>query len=573
MMKLGELTHPYDPKFYGTQIPNIRNSLLQVASLASPGLRRQFPAAVFHKMLYGLLKFDHGEPTIHKDPFSRQETHRTWTVDLDELVQRWAHITRHSDTTWRNCRGKALAYYEALRALDLLLLEEREDGRYEVGFPELVQWQAQKQWELITSGALLPEDLAKLNRQHYFGNGCSWDLIFPYKKRLKILEGGATRRKRSVKVCARTWANYFNRIVTLNSRGILGGGCDYHVQSERPQKRKAIRHQRKALKAPLMSEVRRAKEDMKELVREQIEASDPTFRSWPPANATTARYHGHSLATEKRRLHMRDTVNVIRQALVMGAPVPGKVVGKLKAIRGRYGAQPLRFVPVRGRPGWYQPQKDEPSRVEFKKKYQNWALYPDIPAELKCLPEREGPIPPECLEMTIAQVTEHDSPHTKTRHKVLAPSTIRLAYLGDEGSSQMQEEMKAAGLNTYQGPWRKKKRVPARGCHHKDRTALKKKMMAEGTWRGTFPMDVLAETQADINRRVSPETLYRRNLRELKAIEAAEPDLRQVGPVPQSWHKRAYENWKRKNAERTDNEPHRGSDQDHHIDLPSNRSP
>jgi len=527
--KTRELTSCYDPKFYGKTIANIRASLLPVSILASPKyLRRKFPAILFHKLLYGLFEFDHGEPIIHGDPFMGHEVDRAWIVDIDELVWRWADITKHRIAAERHRKAKALAYFEALRTMGLLYLEKQEGSQYMVRFPELVQWEAQKQWELLGDGVIHPDDRGKLNKLHWFGNGCSWDLILPNRKRIQVYVKGSIRRKKTVQVCPRTWANYANRIVTCNCRAILGGACDYHVWSERPKRRKAIRKRRQTINTmevfPYYKEKR--KEAMKEELREEIAGSAPTFRTWPICNAVGARFNGHSLTTEKRRMHWRDTINIIPQALVVGAPVTRKEIPAIKAIRKRYNAQPYRFYPVPGRLGFYQPQLDCENQIEYKKKHHNWALYPDIPPELFCRVESKGPMPKECLEMTIPQVTEHWSPHAdkfgRRTHQVLSASTVRLAYLGDEGSPQMQEELKAAGLKIWQGPWRKKKRVAVRGCHHKDRTKAKKQKQADGTWNGTFPMDLVAETQADKDRKVAPQTLYRRKIRERQKARKAE---------------------------------------------------
>jgi hypothetical protein len=559
-----ERTSAYDPKFYGTTIPNLRASLVPISILASPKfLWRKFPAIFFHKLLYGLLKYDYGEPIVHRDPFFHKEIDRAWIVDLDELVERWADITKHDISTERHRRSKAMLYYEALRKMDLLFLERQEDGRYMVRFPELTEWLVQKQWELLANKTLDGDDLAKLNRLHWFGNGCSWDLIMPNRKRLKVYVGGSIRRKKSVAVCSRTWANYANRIATCNCRAILGGACDYHVWSERPKKRRAIRKQRETLDLGKFfpAHVKQRKEAMKERLRVEIEESAPTFRTWPIANSTGARFFGHSVATEKRRMHWRDTINIVPQAIVMGGNVTFKEIPKLKAIRKRHGAQPLRFHPVPGNHGLFQPQLDCPNLIEFKKKFHNWALYPDIPAELVCRPESDGSVPKECLEITIPQVTEHASPHGKTswgrtEFKVLSASTVKLAYLGDEGSPQMQEEMEAAGLKPWEGPWRKKKRVPVRGCHHKDRTKVRKQMQADGTWTGMLPMELLTETQADLDRKVSPQTLYRREIREQKKARDEE----------ESRYNSIF-------SDRIDNGPHRGYKLSRDIRSRSSSSP
>ncbi len=559
-----ERTSAYDPEFYGTTIPNLRSSLLVVSLLASPRfLARKFPALFFHKLLYALLSKDHGEPIVNRDPVTYAEIDRAWYVDLDELVDRWADITKHDIATERHRKAKALSYYEALRAMDLLYLERQPDGRYLVHFPELTQWLAEKQWVLVSEGIMSFEDLAKLNRLHWFGNGCSWDLIMPHKTRIKVYVGGSIRRKKSVKVDSRTWANYANRIATVNCHAILCGACDYHVQSERPQRRKAIRKIRETLDLGKVfpAQVKKRKEAMKDKLREEIEASAPTFRTWPISNTTAARFFGHSRRTEQRRMHWRDTINIIPQALVMGEPVTYKEIPALRAIRERYGAQPFRFYPVPGSPGKFQPQLDCPNLIEFKKKYQNWALYPDIPPELYCRPDRDGSIPRECMEMVIPQVTEHASKHGVTSwgradFKVLSASTVKLSYLGDEGSPEMQEELKAAGLKPWEGPWRKKKRVPTRGCHHKDRTRYRQQQQAAGTWNGTLPMDLLVETEADKARKVSPQTLYRREVRERQ--KAREEEL--------SRYKSPFE-------ARIDSAPHRGYKLSRYIGSRSNSSP
>lgn len=547
-------TNPFDPRFYGTTIPNLRAGFLYVSGRARPReLKRKFHPGFFVKILYDLLRYDHGEPDIERDEWGN-ETHRTWTLTVEELAQRWADITKHRITTYRHRVAKAFDYLWHLGRMDLLHLEaiEGAEERYRVRFPDLVQWTGQKQQELINDGTLKRSDRKKLNRLHWFGNGCSWDWLLPNRHRIKIYVKGSLRSLKSVPACARTYATQTYKIATQHVRAILGGACDYHVQSERPARRRALRQKRKTIKYLYPAQKTKAIAAMKEEIRQAIEETAPTFRTWPISNATGAEFQGHSPSTEKRRLHSRDIINIVPQALVMGPPVTGREIRQIVMIRERYGAQPFRFIPVPGQRGWYQPQLDVPNRIEYKRQFQNWALYPNIPAELYCRPDQNEKTPMECMELTVPQVTTHYSRYGRENGKsdflVLAPSLVRLAYLGDEGSPEMQAELEKAGLKMWKGPFRKKKRVAVRGCHHKDRTRKKKQMQEAGTWKGTLPMEVMVPTQNDINRREAPQTIYRRELRERAAASKAE--IKRVGSL--------YLNDFVGMRGRIDNGPHRG---------------
>lgn len=519
-MENAEWTSVFNPKFSATTVPNIRASMLALSHRARPAeLRRKFSPGIFHCLLHDVLKFDHGEATVYRDEVSRTEVYRYWTVSLEELVWRWANITKHKRNGHN--RERALAYYQAMSVMGLLFLEEQEDGSYQVQFPDVTQWIAQTIWELEAHGKLINPDLVKLNRLHWFGNGMSWDLLLPNKRRVRIHDQGLILRIRSIAVCARTWANHANRIVSLISDGILNGACDYHAQSERPKIRKGIRNQRKGMRNPTFTEVEKAKEEMKAEVRELAEQGEPTFRSWPCCVEEMARFNGHSVTTHKRRRSLGSEwlINIERQALVVGKAVDYKVMAKLKDIRKRWGAQPFRFIPVPGQPGRWQPQLDVPSIIRWKKKYLNWPMYHAVPTELYCRPEenKDRKPPKECIEILAPLVTKHKAPYRaqlgKTEYVVLSPSVMRLAYLGDEGSPEMQKELKRAGLKTWDGPFRRKIRVAARGTHHKERTRFKKKAQAEGTWRGVFPLDLLDLTETDKARRVHPKTWKARDNR------------------------------------------------------------
>jgi hypothetical protein len=520
-MKNGELTSIFDPKFSSTTVPNLRASSLALTHRARPDeLRRKFPPGLFHPLLHDVLKFDHGEATVHRDSVTGAEVYRYWTISQEELVWRWTDITKHRISTERHCRTKALAYYEAMSTMGLLFLEKQEDGRYQVQFPDMTQWMAQAMWELEAEGRLIERDLVKLNRLHWFGNGISWDMLLPNKRRVRIHDRGLILKIRSVAVCARTWANHANRIVTLVTDGILNGACDYHPYSERPKIRKSIRDDRRGLRDPSISQIEKAKEELKGEALDKAEQGEPTFRSWTCCVAEMARFNGHSVTTHKRRRSLGSEwlINIERQALVVGEEVDYKVMARLRDVRERWGAQPYRFYPTR--PGYWQPQLDVPSRIRWKKKYLNWPMYHAIPPELYCRPEgrKDGTPPKECVEILVPMVTQHKAQYRaqfgKTQYVVLSPSVVRLAYLGDEGSPEMQRELKRAGLKTWKGPFRRKIRVAARGTHHKDRTKFKKKAQADGTWRGVFPMDLLDVTEADKNRRVHPRTLKNRRYKE-----------------------------------------------------------
>lgn len=579
-MAAEKLTDPFDSIFAATIVSVIRASFLALTNIACPReLRRKFPVGLFHRLLYDLMCFDHGRAIVLRDPDTREEIYRYWTVTEHELIQRWSAITLNRINTTRHARAKAMAYYQAMSTMGLLFLEKQSDNLYQIQFPNMTQWMAQTLWELEGVGVLIDADLTKLNRLHWFGNGVSWDLLLPRKRKIHIHDNGCIQKVRSVPVCPKTWANFARQIVVNITNAILAGACDYHAMSKRPAKRKRIRQQRETLKNPSRDDIEDAKKEMKEQIRKQAEAGEPTFRSWVPSVAEMARFHRHSVTTEKRHrsLGAEWLITIERQALVVGDAVDGIVVRKLKAIRAKWGAQPLRFIPVPGRPGKWQPQLDVPSRIRWKKQQLNWPMYHDIPAELFCRPERKGPLPKECMEILAPRVTTHDSPYGKGSAKVLSPSVIRLAYLGDEGSPQMQEEMRRAGLRMWDGPFRRKIRVAARGTHHKDRTRIIRERKADGTWDGTLPLDVLDLTEADKRRRVHPQTLYRRLRKEDRVnplyVEGPPPHpLATYRPEPSAEAQERYRQslgWAMVGGfwRRIDCGPHRGLDQDLDQDL------
>lgn len=523
---------PYSPTFYHHHGPDdLTLGWLWLTYRVAD--KRRFPPGLFTPLAENLFEHQLGPPTRgYADDLARGERPdwTSWTMDCGQLLDATVSLLKLSATRRTDRRRKAATYLDWLSELWLIELIDPErpnrrvklaEGypeRVEIRFTDRVQWMVQKQHELfVNDEGQLTKDKGLLRlkrwlmRAHYFVNARPWARLLPNRRRVPINEGGALTQRPTRAVDARLWAHYARRILAEHLVAFINGGCDYHPKSKRPAQARAVRRKRTLISTHWRDDPEADKAAIKAEVEELVEDITPQRESYRVGSKGRAELLGQSRMTHLRACSHRHITNHTAQASLICKPVPASLIGPIRRMRADAGLPPPRFRPAGN--GLYIVEQDEANYITFKSGHSNWEMR-DRPLELQDMmgdPIERDRDPKRCQTHRRVRITEHPCKplpsETIARKAVIAASIVTVVHRPEP--RPLRKLLKKHGV-ALPGTWRRRRKVPARGSHHKDRT-IERRRLGPGV---PLPFFCGAPvTKGDLERRHNHRTLEARRRR------------------------------------------------------------